>query len=86
MNSDTVREKVSSEDNVLGRLLAEGLEDDQIVERLYQRAYARSPTPEQSGRLLEYVQAESAAGRSRRRALENVLWTVLNSKEFQLNR
>ena len=86
MNSDTVREKVSADENVLGRLLAEGLDDGQLVDRLYQRAYSRSPTPEQQGRVVEYIQSEAAAGRSRRRALENILWTLLNSKEFQLNR
>ena len=56
------------------------------VEALFQRAYARPPTAAQLGRMKAYIGAEQQAGRSRRRALENVLWAILNSKEFQLNR
>ena len=86
MNSDTIRSKVEAADNILGKLLAEGKPDSEVIDALSQRAYARPPTASQLDRMMTYIAAEQEAGRTRRRALENVLWAILNSKEFQLNR
>ena len=86
MNSETIREKVTSEDNVLGRLLQKGLDDRAVIEDLYWRAYARLPGDADWTTVSKFLDRERAAGRDRRRALENVLWAILNSKEFQLNR
>jgi hypothetical protein len=85
MNSETVREKVTAGGNVLGHLLKEGLDDRAVVEELYWRAYARPPGEDEWSAVSKFLDAERAAGRDRRRALENVLWAILNSKEFQLN-
>ena len=86
MNSDSIRAKVEAQDNILGKLLAADKSGSGSVEALFQRAYARPPTVGQLGRMKAYITAEQEAGRTRRRALENVLWAILNSKEFQLNR
>ena len=86
MNSDTVREKVANDDNVLDTLINEGLSDREIVDELYLSAYSRPATPSQGNQVESYIRSETKAGRNRRRALENVLWALLNSKEFQLNR
>ena len=85
MNGEAVREKVEAESNVLGQLLGQGLSDEQVTARIYERAYARPPTRADLGRVAAFVASERAAGRDRRRAFENVLWAVLNSQEFQLN-
>lgn len=85
MNGNTVMEKVRDRDNILGSLIAEGRNDDQIVTALYQTAYMRPPSNEEMQSVREYLTAEQQAGRTRRRALEGFLWSVLNSKEFQLN-
>jgi len=86
MNSDTVAEKTASDDGRLARLILAGESDDQILEEFYLRAYARPPSAEERKKLEAYLAAEDAAGRDRRRALENALWAVLNAKEFQMNR
>lgn len=85
MNGRAVREKVEAEHNILGRLLAQGLTDEQIASHLFERAYARLPTPPDLERVEGFLESERMAGRDRRRAFENVLWAVVNSKEFQLN-
>jgi hypothetical protein len=69
---------------VLGGLLANG-NSGAVIDDLYQRALARKPSAVQRDRILSYVAAELEAGRARRRVFENVLWAILNSKEFQLN-
>lgn len=85
MNGVSVRDKVEASGNILGELLGAGLDDEQVVGRIYERAYARGPTPSEWDRVSGFLAGELSAGRSRRRALENVLWAVVNSKEFQLN-
>lgn len=85
MNGATVRDKVGAEGNILGDLLGQGIADGQVVAALYERAYARRPSQREQDRIARFAAAERAAGRSRRRAFENVLWAVLNSEEFQLN-
>lgn len=86
MNGGGLREKLAAPDNVLGSLIERGLSDREIVRRLYLRACAAPPDAEKSAAMENYLAAERAAGRSRRRGLENVLWAILNAKEFQLNR
>ena len=85
MNGPAVREKVESQGNVIGSLLREGCSDSEIVSSIYERAYSRAPAENELEGLAKFLETESDAGRDRRRALENVLWAVLNSKEFQLN-
>ena len=43
MNSDTIRSKVEAADNILGKLLAEGKPDSEVIDALFQRAYAPPP-------------------------------------------
>jgi hypothetical protein len=85
MNSGTIRDKVEAKQNILTELLDQGLDDQTIVSRVFERAYAREPTAGQWDSISKFIADEQAAGRTRRRALENMLWAVLNSKEFQLN-
>ncbi len=85
MNSDGIREKVERTGNILASLLEKHPEDRAVVDALYLRAYGRSATPPQLERVETYVESERSAGRSRRRSFENLLWAILNSKEFQLN-
>ncbi len=86
MNGDVLKERLSEDDNILGTLIRRGLTDREIVDRLYVRAFASAPDSDKLTVIEQYLAAESGAGRSRRRGLENVLWAILNAKEFQLNR
>jgi hypothetical protein len=85
MNGDTLQEEVEVEENRLGELLAQGKEDSDIVSEIYLRAYAREPTETEKKALFSYLVTAQRAGRARRTILEDILWTVINSKEFQLN-
>src|SRR5262249_44871308 len=67
---------------VLGRLLAEGKSDEQIVATLYQRVLARSPTEVERAVCRRYV---TRVG-DRREALEDVFWALINSTEFLTKR
>lgn len=83
MNGKTVQAKVEDRDNVLGAW--EPLGDTEVANALYERAFARQPNDTELQSTVAYLGAEKAAGRSRRKALEGLLWAALVSKEFQLN-
>jgi hypothetical protein len=85
INGDSILRKVEAKDNILARYLDSGWTDDKIVDAIYERAYGRPPSERDRASVLGFLESEKASGRSRRRALEGVLWTVLNSEEFQVN-
>lgn len=85
MNAEAVREKVESPQNVLAALLENTAVDRAVADALYLRALARLPSETEWATMEGFLAAEKQAGRTRRRAFENVLWALLNSKEFQLN-
>jgi hypothetical protein len=85
MNGEAVTEKVRAKDNVLAGLLAPGHSDSDVATELYERAYARPPAELERATVLRYLAREQEAGGGRRQAFEGLLWSILNSKEFQLN-
>ena len=85
MNGDVLAERMAADGFVLDELLATGLPDRGIVAKLYLRAFARPPDAEEWRTLESYLARERTAGRDRRQGLANLLWALLNTKEFQLN-
>jgi hypothetical protein len=81
-NSDEMENKIAAGDGRIARLLNEQRPIDQIVEELYLAAYARPPSQAEHYKVLAFIQA---AGDDPRPALEDVLWTLMNSKEFMFN-
>ena len=78
-----VTNKLAHSDNRLGQILEKKtnpahLEDSEILSELYLRALSRAPSESTSTALLEHV----AKSPDKRQAWEDVLWTILNSKEF----
>ncbi len=80
-NSDEIESKIAAGDGKLAKLLKEKKPIREIVEELYLSAYARRPSAEEMKRTLAHV--EGAA--NKQQALEDVLWAILNTKEFMFN-
>ena len=85
MNGDVLAERMEAEGFVLDTLLRQGLTDDAIVDTLYGLAFSRKPESGERDAIEAYLAAETAAGRDRRQGLANMLWAILNTKEFQMN-
>ncbi len=77
-----VNQVVSDPDNRLGQMLRAGCSHREIVEELYLAALCRLPTASEHGAILARVDAAP----NRRAALEDVLWALVNAKEFMLRR
>jgi hypothetical protein len=71
---------LSTPENRLGWLLAQGRSDAAILEELYLASICRFPTPAERDGAIAFVRRSA----DRRAALEDVLWGIVNSKEFLL--
>ena len=85
MNGDVLAGRVRADGFVIDTLLQEGLGNREIVEALYRRAYSREPDEAERQMFETYLAQEIGAGRDRRQGLANLLWAILNTKEFQMN-
>jgi len=80
LNGDTTTSRIAS-GNLIGRRLAENKTPAQIIEELYIRCVSRRPTAVEMERLLKLVDTE----KDKKQALEDVFWSLLNSREFMFN-
>ena len=84
MNSRLLQEKLASKEVAarVQRLAESQLTPEQVVTDLYLACYTRPPTGEE---LKIATAAFTGEGAVRRTALEDVLWSLLNSAEFVFN-
>ncbi|HEX7378041.1 MAG TPA: DUF1549 and DUF1553 domain-containing protein [Pirellulales bacterium] len=80
-NSDEVEQKISAGEGVIARLLKENKPPADIIDDLYLGALARFPTKAEKAKALSFLADEKDA----KAVLEDVLWTLVNSKEFVFN-
>ncbi len=78
LNGDTVNRKVTDPSGRIAKLFAASKSDAEIVESLYYAALSRSPRP---GERKAAAQAFASAA-SRRQAAEDLLWALINTREF----
>lgn len=70
--------RLTDKDNRLGRLLAENRSDTEMLNELFLCALSRSPSEATAKSLSQHVATSS----DKRHAWEDVLWMLLNSREF----
>ena len=80
LNGETVNAKITA-----GGTVAASLRDKktapQIIDELYLRCLARKPTSKEQAELMEFFKE----GRPELEVLNDVFWSLLNSKEFLFN-
>jgi hypothetical protein len=82
ITGDVLNRALATSDNRIGRLLAAGLDNTAIVDEFFLAALSRPPTPAEREGILSRLDSAD----DRRTGLEDVLWAILNSKEFLLRR
>ena len=80
-NSDEIENKIADGNGRVAKLLKDKKSAKELIEELYVLAYSRKPTAPELNRTLEYI--DKAA--DKQKAAEDVLWALLNSKEFMFN-
>jgi len=78
INGPTVHNKLRADAGNIHRWITEGKTDTDIVNLLYSLALSRPATNQE----IEIAAAHVKASEDRTRALEDVAWAVINSKEF----
>jgi hypothetical protein len=82
-NSDEVENKLAAGDGKIAKLVETKRPTKEIVEELFLGAFSRPP---REAELTAALAAVASAGQNNeRQALEDVLWTLLNSREFMFN-
>jgi hypothetical protein len=78
INGPTINEKIRNANNRLGKLLTAKKPDGEILNELYFAALARAPLPGEVNAALGHVNK----GADKRKAWEDVLWALMNTREF----
>ncbi|MHC5537399.1 DUF1553 domain-containing protein, partial [Singulisphaera rosea] len=77
----TLHSKVIAPGNRIGALLKSGVDDSTLVDQLFLATLSRHPEPAERSLAVAELTARS---HERRRAAEDLLWTLLNHPEFLL--
>ncbi len=80
-NHPTIQAKIAADDGRVTRIGKENPDNKKAIEELYLWTLSRFPTEDESQSCAEYLKASP----SRQRGLEDVMWSLLNMREFQLN-
>ena len=82
LNGPVVQKMLAESNNRVGKLLARNASDGEAVEELFLAALSRLPTDAEKKALGEMISRRE----NRREAVEDVAWSLINSKEFLLRR
>jgi hypothetical protein len=79
--SGDIESKIGRGGGRVAKLIEKKATPEQAVEELYLAAFARYPTAAERRTALDYLGRQA----DRRRALEDLLWVLLNTREFMFN-
>ena len=82
LNSDEVQGKLSRDGGRADKLAKDKRPDAEKIEELFLWAFAHKPSPTQLQTALSHVTKNSA---NKKLGYENILWALLNTKEFVFN-
>jgi hypothetical protein len=80
LNGNTVQDKIEN-GGVVRRMLKQSKSPEQIIQELYLRCLSRKPTVHELQKLGSYLEGAKKA----EQVLNDVFWSLLNSKEFVFN-
>lgn len=80
LNGDTTGQRIR-QGNLVGKRLADKKQPLEIIDEVYVRCLSRRPTDVEKQKLIALMAAET----DKKKALEDVFWAVLNSREFMFN-
>ena len=82
MTDPAVAQKLTAPTNRVAKLARDkSVTDEQVIEELFLAALTRLPTDEEKEKAVEFVKGE----KNRVAALQDVLWALINTREFILN-
>ncbi|MFP6751744.1 MAG: hypothetical protein VB855_08715, partial [Pirellulaceae bacterium] len=77
-NGNFIHTRIIDKNCLFRRRIREGWTNQQIVEEVYLAAYSRFPSDEEMAFVITFIEQQE----EREVALEDLVWSVINSKEF----
>jgi hypothetical protein len=84
MNAEEIEAKIRSRKGTARKLADSEMTPPAIIDELYLSTHSRLPTKAEQAAMLDLFSGKEAI--TRREAVEDVLWTLLNTKDFLYNR
>ncbi len=81
-NGDTINDKLANEKSVVEKWLTEKMPIEDVIKQAYLSALSRLPTARERSSVISLIQAADASGAPRRETLEDLLWSLMTSREF----
>jgi hypothetical protein len=81
INGDEVNDKIASPQGRVKKLVAAGTPEPQVVEDLYLAALSRRPSPTELAEATSLLRSSA----SKSEGAEDLMWSLLNSREFLFN-
>jgi hypothetical protein len=86
ISGQTIQNQITGKGGTLDRWLADSsLNDEEITRRLFMATLVRFPEERELSQVLASIRSAGGAQSARRQALEDVLWSIFNSKAFIFN-
>lgn len=82
LNSDDIQNKLSRQNGRADLLAKDTRPDAEKIDEMFVWAFSRKPTPQQRESALAHIAKHS---QNKKLAYENILWALLNTKEFMFN-
>ena len=79
MNDSFVLSKLTSGTSFATKLAADKREDSEKVSEMFRTVFSRKPTEDELNNAVEYLKSET----DQKKAFGNLLWALINTKEFQ---
>jgi Protein of unknown function (DUF1553)/Protein of unknown function (DUF1549) len=84
LNSDEINAKLTPDTARAAKLAADPRADREKIEELYRLALARKPTDQEQAECVAFLEKRKAVGQLRQ-GFEDLIWTLINTKEFLFN-
>ena len=82
LNSDEIQNKLAAANARADLLVKDKRADEEKVTELFLWAFAHKPTPDQLQAALAHIAKHA---QNKKTAYENILWALINTKEFVFN-
>ncbi|MFM7541578.1 MAG: DUF1549 and DUF1553 domain-containing protein [Planctomycetota bacterium] len=82
-NSEEMENKVASGEGRVARMIKAGMDDSAMVEELFLAARCRLPSPKEKQRAMAHLAGAEKAEKAK--ALEDIVWALLNTRDFVFN-
>src|SRR5262249_49719856 len=85
LNSAEIQQKLAQEGSRAGKLAADARPEAAKIRELYLSFYSRLPSDREVRNLESYLSRHRGSAQAKRQAYEDILWAMINTKEFLFN-